>query len=283
MLSGVTIIFNPNSDIIENIQSYISHLEQLYLIDNSKNKNQLLLEKINQTFPKCKLIANPENYGIAHALNQAVDLATNDGYDWLLTMDQDSSFYDSNYFKVFKEYTTKENVALFTPQIVFNLDEIESGKNISFKQLDEPFMTSGCIINVKLCNQLGRFEEKLFIDEVDTDYYYKVLLSKSEMLQIDRTYLIHALGTERSIHLPFNKTIRIFEHQPFRHYYITRNFLYLVKKYGFKLPHLILFRFRKVFLIKLAHGVLFHKNRLAVIKYTLLGFFDFVRGKYGKL
>ena len=282
-LSAIVILYNPNKTIIENINSYINEIEGLYIIDNSEQKDAELLNQIKGLSPKCQLLINPGNYGIAKALNQAVEFASRDGYEWLLTMDQDSIFYDDSYFKAFKENNGKDDVAIFIPQIIFNKSEIEPDKEIVCKAYNDAIMTSGSILNIKTCLSLGGFETKLFIDEVDTDYYYKVLRQKSKIVIIEGTYLIHALGKERIIHLPFHKTIRIFEHQPFRHYYITRNYLYLVNQHFRALPNLVVERGRKVFLVKLMHGVLFHPQRFAVIGYTFKGFFDFVFNRYGIL
>lgn len=282
-LAATIILYHPSTSIISNINSYINNINFLYIIDNSEQKDDELLNQIKGLSPKCQLLINPGNYGVAKALNQAVDLAIKDGFEWLLTMDQDSMFHDDCYFKAFKENNEKDDVAIFIPQIIFNESEIEPDKEIVCKAYDDAIMTSGSILNIKTCLSLGGFETKLFIDEVDTDYYFKVLKHKSKIIIIEGTYLIHALGKERIIHLPFHKTIRIFEHQPFRHYYITRNYFYLVSKHLRALPHLVLKRGRKVFLVKLMHAVLFHPKRFAVIGYTFKGFFDFVFNRYGIL
>lgn len=282
-LAGVIILYNPSTEVFDNILSYVDNLDNLYVIDNSDTKVQILFDRIKQISPKCQLLINPSNYGIAAALNQAVELANNDGYEWLLTMDQDSIFYDDSYFKTFKENNEKDDVAIFIPQIIFNESEIEPNKEIVCKAYYDAIMTSGSILNIKTCLSLGGFETKLFIDEVDTDYYFKVLKHRYKIVLIERTYLIHELGKERIIQLPFHKTIRIFEHQPFRHYYFTRNYFYLVSKHLRAFPHLVLKRGRKVFLVKTMYGVFFHPKRFAVIGYTLKGFFDFVFNRYGIL
>lgn len=282
-LAATIILYHPSTSIISNINSYINNISSLYIIDNSEQKDDELLNQIKGLSPKCQLLINPGNYGVAKALNQAVEFASRDGYEWLLTMDQDSIFHDDSYFKAFKENNEKDDIAIFIPQIIFNESEIEPSKEIICKAYDNAIMTSGSILNIKTCLSLGGFETKLFIDEVDTDYYFKVLKHHFKIILIEGTYLIHALGKERIIHLPFHKTIRIIEHQPFRHYYITRNYFYLVSRHLRTSPQLVLRRGRKVFLVKTMFGILFHKNRFAIIKYTIKGFFDFLFNRYGIL
>jgi rhamnosyltransferase len=282
-LAATVVLYNPLINVTDNIKSYLEEINSLYVIDNSDQKDEELLEQIRNLSPKCRLLVNPENFGIAKALNQAVELASNDGYEWLLTMDQDSRFYGNDYFVTFKESNTKDHIAVFIPQVIFNPCEIEPDKKITCKIYNEAFMTSGSILNIGICQKIGGFESKLFIDEVDTDYYFKVLKHNFKIILIEGTYLIHTLGKERIIHLPFHKKIRIFEHPPSRHYYITRNYLYLLRKYIREYPCLVLNRGRKVFFYKTVYGLLFHKNRGAVLKYTIKGIINFLGNNYGVL
>ena len=64
-------------------------VEKLYLVDNSEiSDNGIKKYFINNK--KIIYIENNSNTGVAHALNQGAGLAITDGYDWLLTLDQDS-------------------------------------------------------------------------------------------------------------------------------------------------------------------------------------------------
>lgn len=282
-LAGAVILFHPSADVIQKISSYIDELGVLYIIDNSDTKNHKLLTEIKELSPKCKLISNSENAGIASALNQAVEMACNEEFDWLLTMDQDSHFIDNAFFKAFKEFENKEEVSLFAPELVVFQKEYIKDKRISFKIVRDMLMTSGNIINLKSCNQIGGFESKLFIDEVDTDYCFKLLKNKLKIIQIEGTYLFHPLGYIQKVDLPFGIKKQIVEHHPFRHYYISRNSFYILKKYITYLPKITLRRWKEAFLKKTVYGILFHKNRWKLFKFTIMGIADFIRNRYGAL
>lgn len=282
-LAGAVILFHPTAEVIQNISSYIDELVVLYIIDNSISKNEKLLSEIKAISPKCKLISNSENLGIASALNQAVEIACNEGHDWLLTMDQDSHFTDNAFFKAFNEFENKEEVSLFAPELVVFQKEYIKGKKISFKIVRDMLMTSGNIINLKTCNQIGRFEKKLFIDEVDTDYCFKLLKNKFTIIQIEGSYLFHPLGYIKKVDLPLGFKKQIVEHHPFRHYYISRNSFYILKNYIAYLPKIVLRRWKEAFLKKTIYGILFHKNRWRLLKFTIMGICDFVRNRYGVL
>ena len=227
-LSGVIILYNPDIDVLDNICSYIDSLEKTYIIDNSDTKNHGLLEKIENLSPKCEIVLNAENYGIATALNQAVDLACNDGFEWLLTMDQDSRFENNSYFEAFQKYEGKTEVGLFTPEINEAEYEIKMSPKVFAAKINEIAYTSGSIINLNICSKIGKFNEKLFIDAVDTDYCLRLLKNKHLIIKFLGAVLNHKVGEKKIIHFPFNKRLILTEHSVIRHYYIIRNHTYIL-------------------------------------------------------
>jgi len=60
-------------------------------MDNSTNYNQELIDKIKAN-PKCVYLSMNGNLGLAGALNKGCHMAYEKGFDYILTMDQDSSF-----------------------------------------------------------------------------------------------------------------------------------------------------------------------------------------------
>ena len=87
-LAGIVTLYNPDKEVKKNIESYLSYLEKLYVIDNTEgkdNKDRLPKSK------KIEYIFKNENIGVASALNIAAKKALDDGYKYLLTMDQDTN------------------------------------------------------------------------------------------------------------------------------------------------------------------------------------------------
>ena len=87
-LSAVVVWFNPDEKCIENLRTYHPYVERIYVIDNSESDNSDMLAGISNAV----YIPNFENKGIAAALNQGCERALNDGFDWCMTIDQDSSW-----------------------------------------------------------------------------------------------------------------------------------------------------------------------------------------------
>jgi rhamnosyltransferase len=168
----------------------------------------------------------PGNIGVAAALNLALKRAIDEGYDWLLTMDQDSFFEDRG-FKELKNvaFSCKEEIAIVSP---FHFIK-KTPKKTSIEEVTIT-MTSGNLLRVSAAKKAGLFEEKLFIDSVDNEYCLRLQENGYKIIRANSVILHHQLGKPG----PFN----IVSHDASRRYYITRNMLYVMTKY---FPKLFLF------------------------------------------
>lgn len=219
-LPGIIVLYDPNVlQVFNNIKSYIDQLEVLYVFDNSENKlnNKQIFEDFSSKI--CYHSFN-ENRGIAFALNYLSHIAYKSNFKWILTMDQDSSFPIPNGFKnYFDSVLLKINdqTALFSP-------------NFNGENKDQPqFYTSGALMNLEIWNNIGRFDENLFIDEVDGDFTFRLLEKKFRLVKINNIELIHELGDKYCRRFLWIKLCSD-NHSAIRKYYIARNRIYLMKK-----------------------------------------------------
>src|SRR3954467_15747776 len=90
-IGAVVILYNPGEEVVDNIQSYLPYVEKVYVIDNSEKQREELVSKI-LSLPNVTYLSDGENKGIAVRLNHASIMAIAEGFEWLLTMDQDSYF-----------------------------------------------------------------------------------------------------------------------------------------------------------------------------------------------
>lgn len=65
---GVTVLYNPSKDTIENIDSYLEQINYLLVIDNSKNPSNFVIDYYKNNH-NVEYIFNNDNLGIAKALN----------------------------------------------------------------------------------------------------------------------------------------------------------------------------------------------------------------------
>jgi rhamnosyltransferase len=228
-IAGSVIIYYPEiKKVLENIRSYLSFIEVLFVIDNTPGTNKDYLQDLLSSGDKIKYVAKGQNEGVAKALNRAAEMGMDHGYQWLLTMDQDSSFSENTaslFFEKFQLLQSDEKNAVIAPaQKKKEKLQTDIEKAISV-------ITSGSIIRLEVWKALGGFEEKLFIDEVDYDFCYRVILAKYAIVRCNEIPLQHELGKKNlSGYLSVYKTLRTV-HSPQRVYFMVRNYLFVRKKY----------------------------------------------------
>lgn len=225
------VLFNPELDKLDkNINSIINQVNELLLVDNGSENINVICNKYEH-LSKVSIIKNDINLGIAAALNQIVIWGVNRGYLWGLTLDQDTICEDT-IIKNYSKYIDNKKVAIISPKIYdLNLkDTIKSDVNVEEIFDSENVITSGCLINLNICKQIGMFNERLFIDFVDTDFNQRVLEYGYRILRLNYIKINHEVGALKVYKLGKLK-ITCSNHSSFRRYYMVRNRLYFKKKY----------------------------------------------------
>ena len=281
LLAGCVVLYNPDRSIIKNIESYLHFLNVLYVIDNSEHGDIKLVDDLCLLSSNIVYIPQNNNIGIASALNLSAQLAVHEKYSWLLTMDQDSYFHGTEFFNKWTGIILNDKIGLIAASYTIEYDRWQKEYSKEFNEIHFA-ITSGNIINLTAWKEVKGFEDKLFIDEVDHDYClklrkngYKILISKEILMghQIGEFYpggLDDEAGDKR-------RTL----HSPVRYYYMSRNVLYLCKKYFFTDIKFILARF--YYLIKsLTKIILVYPDKLIYLRFFFAGIRDFSLSKYDK-
>ena len=97
-VAAVVVLYNPDKNYIKNINTYLYHVSLLVIVDNSEIPDYSVyssLENINHI----KFVINKENTGISKAINDGIKIAVKEGFEWVLTMDQDS-FFENNMIEI---------------------------------------------------------------------------------------------------------------------------------------------------------------------------------------
>ena len=288
-LAACVVLYNPDDTIFENILTYGNYVDKLIVIDNSLKKNNFLIDKLNEIFEsKLVYIDNNDNLGIATALNQACDKAIELQFKWILTMDQDSSFINfDHYKKCLEKVQNVNNVALLAANTdkegYSNFDINECSCN--YREDKFSVITSANIVNLEYFEEIGRFNDKLFIDMVDYDYCLRINIKKFKILYFPDVFVEHKLG---EVHLRTNIFTRKkkykTEHNAQRAYYISRNSLYLSKNYGkyfskeFGMLHIL----NIVFIHDVTKILLYEIDKWNKLKAKFIGLYHFLINRYGK-
>ena len=272
-IGAAVILHNPKAEVLENISTYAGTFETLIVVDNSEPSATQL------TLPPCERISMGGNKGVAAALNRAAEVAISHGLDWLLTMDQDSRFEVpelEDYVMAFDEIADKESVAIVSPSYA---DLTKEQRDADYKDIDY-VMTSFNLLNLALFPLVGGFNEALFIDEVDHDYCLRARRLGYRVVQILSAAVSHAPGehitvTRRGVPL----TIAL--HTPERLYYITRNYLYMWRKYRRDFPDAVRAR-RERWVIVAKETFRYRRRKMRTLYDILRGIVHFAIGRYGR-
>lgn len=279
--AACVILYNPKKEDIANISTYINKVKKVYVFDNTEGKNN---ESLFQNFENISYFWDNENKGLSVRLNEACKKAIEDGFEYLLTMDQDSSFLEENielYFNEVLNFKEKENVAVYG--LEYTANDINN-TTLAYNEVDH-LITSASIINLKLYNDIGGFDENLFIDGVDIDFCYSALSKGFKNIKFGRIFFNHSLGirTKRgsvfTLYL-FKKYVSV--HSPLRIYYMQRNMLYIKNKYEKILPEII-HKFVKNQKHHISKNLKYSNDFFTVLKYKRKAFDDYKNNKMGKI
>ena len=225
-IAGVVTLYNPTDEDIKNISTYIDDIDRLYIIDNTEGKDNE--DRIPKN-KKIKYLFKNENVGVATALNLGAKMAIEEGYKYLLTMDQDTTFKPGVLDKlkeVIKEQDMK-NIALVTPW--HNTKLLDKKPK---EEYDDPHdvMTSGNILNLDIYQKIGGFKDWMFIDGIDIEYCLNLRKHGYKIVRVVKAEIEHNLGDIKYKHF-LGKEYICNNYSPIRRYYIMRNNHYIFDMY----------------------------------------------------
>lgn len=237
LMAGIVLLNADKSRVISNVHLISQYVHEIVLIDNGSNHKEEA-DAIAKTCSIVKVIRNEKNMGIAAALNQIINYADSKNYQWVMTLDQDS-VPDENMLPHMMK-TAHSTIGMVVPRLVDQnvgktikngqpIDETEIKPREIIKNAKD-VMTSGCLMNMNMVKNVGLFDEKLFIDYVDIDYNERVLRAGYMIVRDNQAILWHELGKSEIRHF-LGHNILVDNHSALRRYYMTRNRLYVAKKY----------------------------------------------------
>lgn len=277
---ALIITYNIDEKIIEVVNSIVNQVGLLVIVDNASNLQTIkLLERLNRNL-KVKVIFNKKNYGIAKALNQGINFIKENKYEWVLTLDHDSVCEKDmikNMLSILSECDNKDNIGILTPKIfeIRKQNFISKRKHENCRYIKvKDCIQSGSLIKLKVFDNIGYFNEDLFIYHVDFDFCQRLLKANYGIVQCNNVTLHHEEGykvTKRFL----GKKIFYNNYSSLAVYYITRNTIYMSKTYNV----IYIKRIVKDFVFI----TLFDQKRKERLLYFFKGLHDGILNKYGKL
>lgn len=290
---AVVTAFEPGASLVGTCAAALPQVDGVIVVDDGSSSD--VTEVLQQCREMgCTVIRTGENRGIAHALNSGVTRALADGADAVLTLDQDTTLADDYAARctghlVLARSLGLEDLMLSTATLnglVAPFWFAHEGLTLAFEPIQ-----SGMVITRSLFERIGLFEEGLFIDCVETEFYLRARAHGAHALIVPGAAMEHAMGKPLvwaprwPMTLLLRKTGGRFEFRgdaAFRHYYIMRNRWVVYRRYARREP---LWCLVSVLKDSLARGGLFvmGDHRLARMYLTWAGLRAGMRGETGKI
>lgn len=235
------VLYNPEDPVRlkKSIESVLSQVVKVYVFDNSMKPVEFPLRK-NVIYKFAQ-----GNKGIAFALNQIMEMAKEDGFEWVITMDQDSVLPDG-IIKDFEKYIGNDKIGIICPQVI---DKRRSYMEVN-EQVDKEYIsmciTSASCTFVKAWEKIGGYDEWLFVDLVDNEFCKRLTVSNYKILRLNKWVLDQEFGkiipkspakqrfwvkVGKVLH---NNNFAKFSYKkfvnPMRVYYTNRNIIYVNRK-----------------------------------------------------
>lgn len=270
------VLFNPDLDILEkNVQSLSLQLDKIYMFNNGSDNTPSIKNRFLNN-EKVEILDGLTNQGIASALNCLCHKAIETGYEWILTLDQDSFCYRSFIEKLMR-YSFEKNIGIVCPNILY--DGFKNKKKQT-KEIEtvSACMTSGSLTNLKAFSLVGGFKEDYFIDYVDNDFCMKLRLNGFKILRVRDCEMSHKLGKTRTVKIMGLFKRNMTYHEPWRVYYMARNNLDYIFRYRKNINYLKeLLKLRYVLFLEFFAST----EKKAVMRYIKKGINDAKKGTLG--
>lgn len=272
--------FHPAEPFVEVVRSLSSDFPVVVADDGTEGPSPVLdaVEALGAV-----VIRLPDNLGIAAALNAGLHAAFTGGSDYAITFDQDSTPQRDTVEvlrSVFAEVDQTSRIAAVVPGQFADVPQ-SSGRGDHSEA--RRVIQSGMMLSARSFAELGDFDERLFIDLVDTEYELRIVASGRRIVTAP-TRIGHELGRTLSLR-PFGvlpPTVTTMASTPFRYYYRARNRVLITRRYFTALPA----RTARDLLVDLAYFALIlasARPRRAMARVLTRGFLDGFRGRGGRM
>lgn len=281
---AIITIYRPGDEILEHIEAIMPQVHLMILIINHCSKE--ILAALSAKLSDCnrhEILENPYNMGLAHALNQGLQLAYSASMEWALLLDQDTCVYKD----IIEELSRTIDSMPVNPAILGSnyKNKLNHTTAVKCRRHDQLYrdkttvITSGTMLNLELAKQIGPFRSEYFIDSIDHEYCMRARSLGHGIYITCKPLMIHTIGLQNDTLLNRLQCLLSQPHLPARKYYVARNSIANARKFAIKFPFWSLRQIARIFADMVA-TILFEGQKYQRIKYTLSGLQDGVRNRF---
>ena len=236
-VGAVITAFEPQVGLVEACRAALSQADVVVVVDDGS------ASAIDEILHACRelgavVVRHSENLGIGAALNTGVDAvrrhldATTQNY--ILTLDQDSVVPEGYRAALLAAAESAARagvkVGMVGPEQATGIRSASARTDGDVVHSKEPIQ-SGLLIPMAAFDALGQFAAELFIDGVDTEFYLRAANRGLAAVVAPGARLEHRLGREHVVRVA-GRRVALTYAADFRYYYIARNRIVLLRRYG---------------------------------------------------
>lgn len=219
---AIVATYYPDMEMLQrSVCSYCSMVDKLIVWENTP-ESEALSYRLPESF-SAEYLSDGEN-SLATAYNYAFRYALENGFDCILTMDQDSVFTDFAVYRRRAEKLLQNQIAVITPDLSGGL----ASERFSPVGL---MLNSGAIVPTGILKRTGGWCEDYPIDNLDIDFSLNVAENGFTVLRCDGSYMEHHQGNVNRIRC-FGRDFVCFNYSPLRLYHIFRDVIIIYRKHG---------------------------------------------------
>jgi rhamnosyltransferase len=232
--AGVVLAYRPDESILSNIARLRQQVDRVYIVNNSADDaaTSTLLRTL-ESDSGVVVIDQPKNVGVAAGFNAGMRQALADEFDYVWIFDQDSSVADGMLEQLKRAFSEWPGpVAMAGPALraeetgfLYDADQREGIGEL------QTLISSGALFSRVALEKIGLHDERLFIDYVDHDISLRARAAGLAVVKVFDTVLDHRFGASTPANF-LGRRIYLANYSPMRQYYMTRNRVIMVRRYG---------------------------------------------------
>lgn len=279
-IAAVCVLYRPDRELLRrNLEACLPQVERVYLVDNSEPAVERPQAEVDSD--KIRYLGCGRNMGIAWALNRGCEAAAADGFDWVLTLDQDS-VVPPDLIARYTGFIRQPREGASIGMLTCAMKVCAGDKSAGSAGVEEVTLcyTSGAFMSLAAYRRVGGFEEGLFIDGVDFEYCLRLKRAGYGIYRLNEVVLDHRLGNSVPYEWFGRHLFYITHHNYIRRYYMMRNALWIGAHYGGSYPS-VRYGLRPAgkAVMKI---LLFEKDKFRKFRSMWRGYRDYKRGVSGK-
>jgi rhamnosyltransferase len=300
---AVVVTYNSDAAVMaEVVAAAIPQLDELIVMDNGSAPERAaeiraLLAEVRNHPARARITERfgGENRGLAIPFNEAIGLARQAGHQYILFLDHDSILAPDTVERLCESYSQLEGRAPLGGIEAYNdepatlpTDEFlrghleRKGHGDGAGAVEDFLLTnSGLFVSPDVAKEAGGFDETFFLDALDFEFGLRLWSRGLKVYKVTSARIRHQRG-EAALGQGPGAAWQIRRVSPTRHYYVGRDVVRTLRRYGRRFPLigliLLSMPFRELGLI-----LLFYHDRRPHLHYLGLGVVHGLEGRGGSL